>query len=105
MELTSKAFLKWQESRKVDLHYIASGKPMQNGFVKSFNSRMRDGLLNEHLFDGLPHARSLVTASRDAFNHLRGLVEQVCVVKDTFRQTKKQTKCLRDHRLLFQKLW
>ncbi|WP_412509953.1 integrase core domain-containing protein, partial [Roseovarius sp. SYSU LYC5161] len=33
--------------RKIEWHYIAPGKPMQNGFVESFNGRMRDELLNE----------------------------------------------------------
>jgi putative transposase len=42
---------------------------MQNGFVEAFNSRMRDDLLNEHLFDNLRHARNLVAAWRDASNH------------------------------------
>jgi transposase InsO family protein len=28
-------------------HYIAPGRPMQNGYVESFNGRMRDELLNE----------------------------------------------------------
>jgi putative transposase len=31
----------------VGWHFIAPGKPMQNGFVESFNGRMRDELLNE----------------------------------------------------------
>lgn len=70
-ELTSNAILKWQEDRKVDWHYIAPGKPMQNGFVESFNGRMRDECLNEHLFDSLPHARNLVAAWRIDFNHHR----------------------------------
>ncbi|MBP0485222.1 IS3 family transposase, partial [Sagittula salina] len=70
-ELTSNAILKWQEDRKVEWHYIAPGKPMQNGFVESFNGRMRDELLNEHLFDTLRHARNLVAAWRDDFNHHR----------------------------------
>ena len=47
------------------------GKPMQNGFVESFNGRMRDELLNEHLFDTLRHARNLVAAWRDDFNYHR----------------------------------
>ena len=34
-ELISNAILKWQEDRKVDWHYIAPGKRMQNGFVRS----------------------------------------------------------------------
>ena len=70
-ELTSNAILKWQEDRKVEWHYIAPGKPMHNGFVESFNGRMRDELLNEHLFDSLRHARTLVAAWRDDFNHHR----------------------------------
>ena len=70
-ELTSNAILKWQEDRKVDWHYIAPGKPMQNGFIESFNGRMRDECLNEHLFDSLRHARNLVAAWRNDFNHHR----------------------------------
>ena len=48
-EPTSNAILKWQENRKVDWHYIAPGKPMQNAFVESFDGRLRDECLNEHL--------------------------------------------------------
>lgn len=70
-ELTSNAILKWQEDRKVSWHYIAPGKPMQNGFVERFNGRMRDECLNEHLFDSLRHARALISAWRDDFNHHR----------------------------------
>ena len=70
-ELTSNAILKWQEDRKVDWHYIAPGKPMQNGYVESINGRMRDECLNEHLFDSLRHARNLVVAWRNDFNNLR----------------------------------
>lgn len=61
-ELTSNAILRWQEDRKVDWPYIAPGKPMQNGFVESFDGRMRDECLNEHLFNDLRHARSLIAA-------------------------------------------
>ena len=83
-ELTSNAILKWQEDRKVDWHYITSrcpavvclqtmrgGKPMQNGFVESFNGRMRDECLNEHLFPSLRHARNLIAAWRIDFNQHR----------------------------------
>jgi len=49
----------------------APGKPMQNGFLDSFNGRMRDELLNEHLFENLRHARNLVAAWRDDFYHHR----------------------------------
>jgi putative transposase len=49
-ELTSNAILKWQQDCFVEWHYIAPGKPMQNGFVESFNGRLRDECLTEHLF-------------------------------------------------------
>lgn len=45
-ELTSNAILAWSKDHKVEWHYIALGKPMQNGYVESFNGRMRGELLN-----------------------------------------------------------
>ena len=33
---------------------------MQNGYIESFNGRMRDNLLNENPFFGLDHARSAI---------------------------------------------
>ena len=70
-ELTSNAMLKWQKDRQIEWHYIAPGKPMQNGFVESFNGRLRDECLNEHLFPTLRHARHLIAAWRDDYNHHR----------------------------------
>ena len=49
-ELTSHAMLRWQQERRVAWHYIAPGKPQQNGFVESFNGRFRDECLNESWF-------------------------------------------------------
>jgi putative transposase len=45
-EFTSNAILAWSKDHEVDWHYIAPGKPMQNGYIESFNGRMRDELLN-----------------------------------------------------------
>jgi len=70
-ELTSNAILKWQEDRSIEWHYIAPGKPVQNGFVESFNGRLPDACLSEHLFTGLRHARRLIAAWRDDYNHHR----------------------------------
>jgi transposase InsO family protein len=61
-ELTPNAILKWCAEHKIEWHDIAPGKPMQNGFVESFNRRMRDELLNETLFRDLAHARDLIAA-------------------------------------------
>jgi putative transposase len=52
-ELTSRAILEWQNQTGIAWHYIAPGKPLQNGFVESFNGRLRDECLNEEVFDSL----------------------------------------------------
>ncbi len=44
---------------------------MQNGFVESVNGRLRDECLNEQLFPTLRHARHLIAAWRDDYNHNR----------------------------------
>lgn len=67
-ELTSNAILAWQQQRGVEWHYIAPGKPMQNGFVESFNGRLRDECLNEHLFANLKEAREIIEEWRIDYN-------------------------------------
>jgi putative transposase len=67
-ELTSKAILAWCAEHRIDWHYIAPGRPMQNGFCESFNGRMRDELLNETLFFGLDHARQAIGSWADDYN-------------------------------------
>ena len=59
-EFTCNAMLAWCKEAAIDWHFIAPGKPMQNGFVESFNGRMRDELLNETLFFDLDDARAKV---------------------------------------------
>jgi len=66
-ELTSNAILAFAADRKINWHYIAPGKPMQNGFVESFNGRMRDELLNETMFRSMAHARALIQAWADDY--------------------------------------
>ena len=70
-EFTSMAILGWAEDHKVAWHYIAPGKPTQNGFVESFNGRMRDELLNESLFFNLDHARQKLAAWTTDYNTRR----------------------------------
>ena len=67
-EMTSHAIFKWAQHRRVEWHYIAPGKPTQNAFVESFNGRLRDECLNEHLFDRLSEARQIIEAWRVDFN-------------------------------------
>lgn len=70
-ELTSNAVLAWCSEIGVEWHYIAPGKPMQNGYAESFNGRMRDELLNETLFLSLDHARVVISAWAEDYNQER----------------------------------
>lgn len=70
-EFTSNAILGWATDHQVEWHYIAPGRPMQNGFVESFNGRMRDELLNETLFLDLDHSRQLIAAWVADYNTAR----------------------------------
>ena len=67
-ELTSNAILAWQQEHAVEWHYIAPGKPMQNGFVESFNGRLRDECLNEHVFSNISEARRIIEEWRIDYN-------------------------------------
>jgi putative transposase len=69
-ELTT-AILGWQREHAIEWHYIAPGKPMQNGYIESFNGRMRDELLNESLFLDLDQARQIISAWVADYNTAR----------------------------------
>ena len=70
-EYTSNAILAWADETGVGWHYIAPGKPQQNGYNESFNGRLRDELLNETLFRSLPHARAVLETWRRDYNEER----------------------------------
>ena len=59
-EYTSNAVLAWADSTGVGWHYIAPGKPQQNGFIESFKGSLRDECLNEEIFDSLADALGAV---------------------------------------------
>lgn len=67
-ELTSHAIFAWAKDQKIEWHYIMPGKPMQNGYVESFNGTMRDKLLNETLFLYLDQARQAVAEWVEDYN-------------------------------------
>ncbi len=70
-ELTCNAVLKWAEDNGVEWHYIAPGKPQQNGFMESLNGKLRDECLNEHVFAWLAQARRIIEAWRIDYNTAR----------------------------------
>ena len=67
-EMTSRAILDWANRTGVGWHYIAPGKPQQNGFVESFIGRFRDECLNEEVFSSLAEARFVVERWRGDYN-------------------------------------
>ena len=70
-EFTSNAILAWQEAHGIEWHYIAPGKPMQNGFVESFNGRLRDECLSIEWFRSRLEARVIIEQWRRHYNHVR----------------------------------
>ncbi len=70
-EFTSMAILKWVQDTGVDWHYIAPRKPQQNGFIESFNGKLRDECLNENLFSSLLDAREVLENWQHDYNHQR----------------------------------
>jgi transposase InsO family protein len=58
-------------SRSRGWHYIETGKSVQNTFIESFNSKLRDECLNEHVFLSLAETRQTIEAWRYDYDHLR----------------------------------
>lgn len=70
-EFTGRALDQWAYRRGVELTLIAPGKPTQNAFIESFNGRFRDECLNDHWFENLTVARTLIAAWRLDYNERR----------------------------------
>ena len=67
-EFTSNAMLAFTQEAGLSWHFIAPGKPMQNGICEAFNGRMRDELLNETFFYDLDHARIVIAGWIASYN-------------------------------------
>ena len=63
--------LEWAHKNNVKLRLIEPGKPNQNAYIESFNSRFRDECLNEHWFFNLRQARRLIEAWQREYNEER----------------------------------
>ena len=68
-EFTSKAILNWADEARVKRPYTALGKPMQNGFIESFNGKLRDETLNDTLFSIMHQARVKLATWKNDYNH------------------------------------
>ena len=70
-EFTSRAFMGWAQTHGIRHILIQPGRPMQNGYIESFNGKFRDECLNEHWFETLPQARTAIAAWRQDYNEVR----------------------------------
>jgi len=70
-EFTSMAILKWSQEKGIKWAYIQPGKPYQNGYIESFNGKLRDECLNENWFKGVQEAKRLVEEWREEYNERR----------------------------------
>jgi putative transposase len=70
-EFCSKAVDAWAYRHRVTLEFIRPGRPVENGFIESFNGRLRDECLNTHLFWSLEDAHAKLAEWREDYNHRR----------------------------------
>jgi len=70
-EFTARAFLAWTQQHKIVHLLIQPGRPMQNGYIESFNGTFRDECLNEHWFTSLADARLEIARCRRDYNEVR----------------------------------
>ena len=70
-EFTGHALNEWAQKYDVGLEHSRPGKPTDNGFVESFNGRLRDECLNQNIFVSLAEARCLIEECRQDYNYNR----------------------------------
>ncbi len=70
-EFTAIAVRDWLERLNVKTAYIEPGSPWENGYIESFNGKLRDELLNGEIFDTLTEAQVLIERWRRDYNHIR----------------------------------
>ena len=70
-EFIAKALQDWIAAVGAKTAYIAPGSPWENGFIESFNARLRDELLNGEIFYTLREAQIVVESWRHHYNAVR----------------------------------
>ena len=70
-EFTARAVRKWLNRMGVKTLFIEPGSPWENGYIESFNGKMRDELLNRELFTTLVEAKVLISEWRKEYNQIR----------------------------------
>ena len=70
-EFVAKAVQTWITAVGAKTAYIAPGSPWENGYIESFNSKLRDELLNGEIFYTLKEAKIVIEGWRKHYNTVR----------------------------------
>ena len=70
-EFTARAVRRWLGKLGVKTLFIEPGSPWENGYIESFNGKMRDELLNREVFTTLTEAEVLIKQWQQEYNHIR----------------------------------
>lgn len=70
-EFTSRVFMAWAQTHGIRHLLIQPGRPMQNGYIESFNGKFRDEHLNESWFETLQQARNAASIWKQDYNQVR----------------------------------
>jgi len=70
-EFIAKAVQEWIAAVGAKTAYIAPGSPWENGFIESFNARLRDELLDGEIFYTLAEAKVVIESWRRHYNTIR----------------------------------
>ncbi len=70
-EFTAKKIRDWLTELGVKTLFIKPGSPWENGYIESFNGKLRDELLNREIFTTLIKAKILIEQWRWEYNHVR----------------------------------
>jgi putative transposase len=70
-EFASRVMDAWAYRHGIQLDFIRPGKPVENGFIESFNGRLRDECLNVEVFFTLDDVREKLTRWQEDYNHRR----------------------------------
>ncbi len=70
-EFVSKSIRRWLQISGVRTLYIEPGSPWENGYIESFNGKLRDELLNREIFDTVFEAKVLAERWKREYNTIR----------------------------------
>ena len=92
-QFTSRAFMAWANTHGIRHILIEPGRPMQNGYIESFNGKFRNEHLNEQWFETLNQARSATAIWRQDYNEVRPHSSVGPIPPARFAELHRQRSC------------